>query len=115
MKKIKDWIFDKFGKKILLKAKDFKDIKIPDYCQNGTYWDLKTVSTEKAADSAIRKGLKQISEKPGGIILYYINDVSIDKAIKNIAYRTLRRSTFNLVIMIIKNENLYDIIRYNKK
>ena len=47
------------------------------------YWDLKNVTTEKACDHAIRHGLKQISDNPGGIILKFeSNDINLDDAIK---------------------------------
>ena len=32
-------------------------------------WDLKSVSSEKAANSAVRHGFAQIQSNPGGIIL----------------------------------------------
>ncbi len=43
--------------------------KMPDHLWRGRMWDLKTISSKKAANSAIRHGLQQIREIPGGIIL----------------------------------------------
>ena len=44
-------------------------VKMPDYIWNNKLWDLKTISNEKAANSALRKGVNQIFDNPGGVML----------------------------------------------
>ncbi|WP_311492941.1 hypothetical protein [uncultured Megasphaera sp.] len=61
------WLYKRFGGNIkLLTAVNEQNKKTPDYLWDGKYWDLKSISSEKAADSAIRHGLKQIADNPGG-------------------------------------------------
>lgn len=70
--RIAGWLHDNLGGDIkLLKEADVVCKKMPDYIWRGKMWDLKNTTTEKAANSAIRHGLKQIAENPGGIILDY--------------------------------------------
>ena len=49
--------------------------KMPDYLWREHLWDLKTLSGIKAANSAVRHGIKQISGNPGGIILNLENNI----------------------------------------
>ncbi len=114
--KIKDWIFENFGGKIvLLKESEVDGIRSPDYLWNGKFWGLKNVSTEKAADSALRCGLKQIFGNPGGIILdYEHNELDMNQAILVIILRTIRSAKRDLDIIIIKDDKLYDVIRFKK-
>ena len=66
------WLFNTYGGKIeLLKDVNKNKISTPDYRWNDKLWDLKSVTTEKAALSQLRKGLKQIYDNLGGIILNY--------------------------------------------
>lgn len=51
----------------------------PDMEWNNKYWEIKHPTTYRAADSAIRKGMKQIREKPGGIFLFYGSTVIDEK------------------------------------
>ena len=60
-------VVDKFGG-VMKVLQENNQTKMPDYLWNDKFWDLKTCSTEKACDSAIRHGLKQIANNPGGII-----------------------------------------------
>lgn len=67
-----EWLHGTFGGDVrLLTEANEQEIKTADFRWNDRLWDLKTVTTEKAANSAIRKGLQQIRENPGGIILDY--------------------------------------------
>ena len=64
------WLHDNLGGDIALLREANKDkIKTPDFLWNEKLWDLKTISNEKAANSAVRHGLAQIQTNPGGIIL----------------------------------------------
>ena len=65
--KVAEWLLENFGGDIRLLSESKKQgVKTPDYDWKGKFWDLKEISTNAAADSAIRKGLKQISSNPGG-------------------------------------------------
>ncbi|MBO6146391.1 MAG: hypothetical protein J6O70_02310, partial [Lachnospiraceae bacterium] len=41
----------------------------PDYIWHDHYWELKSLSSSKAVDSALRKAVRQIYDRPGGVIL----------------------------------------------
>ena len=63
-----EWISRTFGGNIRVLT-EVSGQKNPDYEWDGKFWELKTVSTAKAVDSALRKAGKQIRENPGGVIL----------------------------------------------
>lgn len=68
--KMAQWLHDNLGGDIVLLGESrVVGEKTPDYIWRDRLWDLKTISSEKAANSAIRHGIKQISNNPGGIIL----------------------------------------------
>lgn len=68
--KIAQWLHDNLGGDItLLREANEDKVKTPDYLWNEKLWDLKTISSEKAANSAVRHGIAQIQANPGGIIL----------------------------------------------
>ena len=72
-------LIDQFGGKIvLLKEANTQGTKTPDYLWRGKQWELKSISTAKAADMAIRSGVKQIKGKPGGVVLQCADVVNID-------------------------------------
>jgi hypothetical protein len=114
--KTAQWLLKNFGGNIvLLNESDNEGEKRADFIWNGQFWDLKSTTTAKAADSAIRKGLKQIKENPGGIILDYgTNAVSLDDVQKTIDGRMLRGSGNNADIMVVKNGQVVKILRYKK-
>ena len=83
--KTAQWLHDTLGGDIVLlnEAQGYK-ILTPDYRWRGKLWDLKSVTTEKAANSAVRHGLKQIQSAPGGVILNYgENSISLSE-LKNV-------------------------------
>lgn len=110
------WILNTFGGDIKLLTESFVDgVKRPDFEWNGMLWDLKSTTTAKAADSAVRKGLQQIIENPGGIILDYgNNEVSLDAATKVIDTRMVRSNTAKADIIIVQNGQAVKIYRYKK-
>lgn len=110
------FLHDKFGGDIKLLVDVNEDkIKTPDYIWRDKFWDLKTVTTEKSADSAIRKGLKQIAENPGGIILDYRNKKISIEAAEDIIDKRMRRSDAKEVdIMVILKANEVRVYRYKK-
>ncbi len=89
--------------------------RTPAYLWNNLKWELKTVTTEKSADSALRSALKQIAEKPGGVILDYgDNEISIEALQKIIDGRLSRQKMCSADIMILNHGRLVKVIRYKK-
>lgn len=109
-------LFKNFGGNIrLLNESEKVGQMTADYLWNGKLWDLKTVTTEKSADSAIRKGLKQIVSNQGGVILDYRGkNINQENLIKIIDTR-MRRGNYKTVdIMTILKEDKIKIYRYKK-
>lgn len=110
------WIHNSFGGNITLldEAKSYKTLT-PDYQWNEKLWDLKTVTTEKSANSAVRHGLKQIQENPGGIILNYENrDISLNILHGILKKRMMASAKQTVDIMIIQNDEVLQVLRYKK-
>ena len=110
-------IHDTFGGDIkLLNEVNGGGKRMPDYLWNGKMWELKTLSTEKAVDSALRKGLKQIIENPGGIILNYVGD-SLSKSLleQYIITRMKRSGKGTTDLILFQNSSLLFMKRYKKK
>lgn len=111
---IGEWIYKIFGGDITLLAEtNPQGEKNPDYLWNGKLWDLKTVSSEKAANSAIRSGLKQIRKNPGGVILNYNKQVNSNLLIDVIEER-MKWSRLDRVDIMVKQNERYFILRYEK-
>lgn len=115
--KIADWLHENFGGDILLLTESTtQGEKRADYLWNGKLWDLKSVTTEKAANTAIKRGLAQIRSNPGGIILDYEEiDFSlvhlqavIDKRMQWLAEGS------GADIMIVSRGKAIKILRYKK-
>lgn len=110
---------DQFGGKfVLLKEANAQGIKTPDYLWRGKQWELKSISTAKAADMAIRKATKQIAKTPGGVVLQCTGSINTDELIRIVDDRAVRSvvSTgfgFN-VIALEKNGSLLFARRYKK-
>lgn len=109
-------IHQEFGGDIkLLTESSVEGEKMPDYIWNDKLWELKSTSTEKAVDSAIRKGLKQIAKNPGGIVLDFSeNEINLKDAQKFISDRMGRRDDVPADIMIIQKGKIIKIVRYKK-
>lgn len=113
---IAQWIHDNLGGDIRLlnESKKYKTLT-PDYIWRGKLWDLKSTTTEKSADSAVRHGLKQIFENPGGIILNYgQNEISVDKLKKALQSRIRNSAQQSVDIIVLQNENLLIALRHKK-
>lgn len=113
--RIAKWLHKNLGGDIrLLCESDIDGTKMPDYLWRGKYWELKTTSTEKAANSAIRKGIKQIEKNPGGIILNYDTDVNLQDALEVIEKRMKgsKQGDIPVDIMIISKNKLMAVLRY---
>lgn len=99
----------------LLKESTVDGEKTPDYLWNGKLWDLKTTSTAKAANSAVRKGIKQIDANPGGVILDYGNHKFNLIELNTIIERRVRGSKptdLSFDVLIISNNQIVEVIRY---
>lgn len=110
------WLHQTFGGDIrLLSESSVAGEKRADYLWNGRLWDLKTTSTAKSADSAIRKGLKQIIDNPGGIVLDYgENNIVLGEVIEVIDGRMKRGVYESVDIIIVSKGRVVRIIRYKK-
>ena len=86
----------------------------PDYIWNNALWELKTVASEKAADSAVRHGVKQIADNPGGIILQFDAVLNAEKLKKVVADRLSRSKIECLDIIFLNGDKLVGIFRYKK-
>lgn len=110
---------DQFGGKfVLLKEANAQGIKTPDYLWQGKQWELKSISTAKAADMAIRKATKQIAKTPGGVVLQCTGSINTDELIRIVDDRAVRSvvSTgygFD-VIALDENGSLLFARRYKK-
>lgn len=109
-----NWLHRTLGGNIEILA-ETKTSKMADFIWNGKLWDLKNPTTEKAANSLIRKGLKQISGNPGGIFLDCgSNNISLDALEECINKRMKWHKGFGVDIMIIQNGKVTKVLRYKK-
>lgn len=113
---VANFINKMFGGEItVLNEANIQGVKTADFLWNNKLWDLKTVTTEKAADSAVRKGLKQIKSNPGGIILDYRNhSPSMEKLLEVVEGRMKRGIEKDTDIMMIFDEKNIKVFRYKK-
>ena len=115
--KMAEWLHAKYGGDIkLINESTVNNEKRADFLWREKLWDLKTVSTEKAANTAIKRGLQQIKQNPGGIILDYGDiEISMEELEKVIAKRMqwLHEGS-SADIMIVKDGEVVKILRYKK-
>ncbi len=112
------FIYETFGGPLeLISEEETEGIKSPDYIWKNKYWELKTLTTNKAVDSALRKGLKQIKNNPGGIFLDVRNvDKYIDDELIRYISRRISRSYISEVdVMIVESNTSIKVLRYKKK
>lgn len=114
--KTAQWLHDHLGGDIvLLQESGGLYEKTPDYMWRGKYWELKTTTTEKSADSAVRSAMKQISENPGGIILNYGNhEISIKQVEAIIRNRLARYEQGAADVLVLKDGELISALRHKK-
>lgn len=111
-----NWLYEYYGGDIhLLGESTDQGVKSPDYLWNNRFWDLKKISTEKAANSAVRKGVKQIVNNPGGIMLDFGTiDFSVNLLKKIIDERMKWYKGYQVDIMVISKKQVLKIFRYKK-
>lgn len=92
-------------------------VKTPDFLWRGKQWELKTPTTENAANHAIRQGLKQIEKDPGGIILDYRGRPIDLERLEEVVRKRLqwKPDRPRLDIMIILTDNDVRIWRYEDR
>ena len=115
--KTAQWLYENLGGDIVLldEVNSYKTMT-PDYVWNGKMWDLKTVTSEKSANSAVRHGLKQIQKSPGGIILIYgQNRFSVDTLIDVLQIRLAASATQDVDILVLCNDTLIAAQRFVTK
>ena len=109
------WLHSTLGGDITMLA-ETKISKMADYLWNGKLWDLKSVTTEKAANAAVRKGLKQIDSNPGGIFLDFgNNDICLDELVNVIDNRMRWHKDKSADIFIVQNGIVVKVLRYTKR
>ena len=105
-------IFKQLGGDIVLREQNYEQ-KSPDYLWMDRFWDLKTISSEKAANSAIKSGMKQIQSNPGGIILDVGDkDFSMNLLKEYIDKRMAWYPKDSADIMVISHGKVIKIFRY---
>lgn len=111
------WLHNEFGGDIHLLSESKEDgVKMPDYIWNNKLWDLKTISNEKAANSAFRKGVNQIFDNPGGVMLDCRKFSVEEKTLLNVIEKRMKwHRDIDVDIMIVKSDSDVQIIRYKQK
>ena len=111
-------IHDIFGGNVeLLLDRKIEKQKSPDYLWNGKLWDLKTLTRESAANSAVRHGLQQIRDNQGGLILdfgtqSFSNDLLLTVLEKRMQWYHLEQ---DVDIIVLYRDALYEVLRYLKR
>ena len=113
---IAKWIHENIGGNIkLLTAVNEQNKKTADYLWNGKLWDLKSITTEKSADSSIRKGVKQIADNPGGIILLFNGEkLDINLLKDKIVYRIRRSMSSEMEVLVLHDMKIVLALKYGK-
>lgn len=102
------------GKIVLLKESAIPGVKRPDMTWRGKEWEIKSISSAKAADSALRKAIKQIYGNPGGVIFDATGTVDLQKLISVLDARAKRSKTFSADIIVMQNGKFAFARRYKK-
>lgn len=98
-----------------MREKNLDKTKTPDFLWDNKYWEIKYSTTEKAVDSALRKGMKQIKYNPGGVVLYFGNkniDIKKLKTIISSRLGKIRNVKRTVDIIIIYAGKKFFVFRY---
>lgn len=111
---VASWIYTTFGGEVIVKKDVNREgILTADYLWNGKLWDLKTVSAEKSADNAVRHGLHQIAQNPGGLILDFRGKrIDVSEVVKIASKRAARRKWKGTVDILIITDDGYTVFRH---
>lgn len=112
-----EWLYQTLGGDIHVKEEkhEYEGQKNPDFLWNGKLWDLKTISSEKAANDAIRRGQKQIKTNPGGVMLDLRDtSYSMTELIRIVNNRMKWYNDYAGDILIVSNGKIQKILRYKK-
>ena len=113
--KTAQWLHDTLGGDIVLLQENLGGAKKPDYIWRGKFWELKNITSDKAADSAVRGALKQIAETPGGVILDCgENEIEISALQAVIDARISRSGKFPVDVLVLHRKGLLAALRYKK-
>ena len=110
-------LYDSFGGDFrLLGEINKQNIKTADYLWNGKYWELKNISSVNAANNAIRKGLKQITSNPGGLVVWLdSSDITINILLTEVVNRLYRSATIDTTVIIGRDDEVIHVLEYTKK
>ena len=110
-------LYDSFGGDFrLLGEINKQNIKTADYLWNGKYWELKNISSVNAANNAIRKGLKQITSNPGGLVVWLdSSDITRNILLTEVVYRLYRSATIDTTVIIGRDDEVIHVLEYTKK
>ncbi len=113
---VANWLHDTYGGDIeLLTEASAVGVKMPDYKWRGKLWELKTATTAKSADGAVRQALKQIQENPGGVVLDYgDNDFDADALLDVLTRRIIRGKIPALDVIIKHKGKTWKVFRHKK-
>ena len=109
------WIIDNLGGDIILLAENGGTFgaKRSDYEWKGRYWELKTVKSDRSVDSALRKAISQIYERPGGVILDFgKNSVRLPQIEAAVKSRLESSCRFKMDVIIIISGKLKKVLRF---
>lgn len=111
-----NWLHKTFGGDIkCLLEKNGQKVKTPDYEWRGKFWELKSPTTAKAANSAARGAKHQIEANPDGIILNYEkNQFDMADLIRELNSRLHAYSGTKIDVLIISEWEAKAILRYGK-
>lgn len=115
---IAEIIHKELGGDILLINEDLscENRKSPDYKWNDEAWDLKSPLSIKPFTKRIRKGIHQIENNPGGIIVDLPKNISLNEAIDVIWKRwktTGKKKMTSLDVIFIQNKKIIRILRFS--
>ncbi|MBR4574513.1 MAG: hypothetical protein IKO16_06355 [Lachnospiraceae bacterium] len=103
------------GDVVLLNEKNLDNVKTPDFLWHDKHWDLKDVSSLKAVDNAVRKGLRQIKDNPGGIILDFgKKEIKLNEVKKCLEDRLRRGFPSSVDFILIARDTIIAVFRYKK-
>lgn len=109
------WLRDTFGGDITLLAESAeRGTKTPDYLWRGRAWELKGVYSINGADKAIQKGIKQIQNTPGGIVLNLLDELDMLQLRRQIFGRICRSDIDRVDIIITLKKKVLAVFRYKK-